>query len=106
MEIKMKYIGYLTADEIVEITGKSINDFHFIEGDRRGDYVVLPCDDKYIHDCEDTLAIIKPASEDKGRALQSYYKRQAMRIENDLALIEYIRKNFNITTNILVYMED
>lgn len=104
MEIKMKYIGYLTADEVVEITGKSINDFHFNEGGR-GDYVVLPCDDEYIRDCEDTLAVIKPASENKGRTLQSYYKRQAMKIENDLALIDYIRKNYNITTNILVYME-
>ena len=103
-EIKMKYIGYLTVDEIVKITGKSINDFHFIEGGR-GDYVVLPCDDEYIHNCEYTLAIIESAFKNKSRTLQSYYRRQTMRIENDLALIEYIRKNFNITTNILVYME-
>ena len=104
MEIKMKYIGYLTADEIIKITGKSLDDFHFMEGSC-GDYVVLSCDDEYIQNCEYTLSIIEPASENKSRTLQSYYRRQAMRIENDLTLIEYIRKNFNITTNILVFME-
>ena len=105
MDIKMKYVGYLTADEITEITGKSINDFHFNEGGR-GDYIVLPCDDAYINNCEYTLAVIGLAAENKSRTLQSYYQRQAMRIENDLALIDYIRKNFNITTYILVQMED
>lgn len=105
MEIKMKYIGCLTSDEVVKITGKSINDFHFNEGGR-GDYIVLPCDDGYIQNCEYTLSIIEPASENKSRTLQSYYQRQAMKIANDLALIDYIRKNFNITTYILVQMEE
>lgn len=110
--IKLKNIPYITCDDVKELTGKHWGDFEFAQMAENDSYQILCCSDWYLEelyeDLEDEmksegeLTIADFEDEDDF----NWHRRncRAVRLKNQINLVEILRKQYGCRDTVLIWV--
>ena len=109
--IKLKTAQYITCDDVEKLTGKHWGDFEFAQMAENDAYQILCCADWYLEELYEDL---KWETEKEGMTIEdfedeeeySWHRRhcRAVRLKNQIELVEILRKDYGIHDSILIWI--
>lgn len=98
--IELKTMIYITSDDVEKLTGKHWSDFEFAQTAENDSYQVLCCTD---WDLEELYEKLKWESSKEGIDWEDQNCR-AVRLKNQIELIEILRKDYGIRGSVLIWI--
>lgn len=109
--IEIKTVRYINTDDVEKLTGKHWGDFEFAQMAENGAYQTLCCADWYLEELYEDLEWESSkegmSPEDWGDEEESEWHRRhcrAVRLKNQIELIEILRKDYGIRDSILIWI--
>ena len=109
--IEIKTSHYITTDDVKELTGKHWGDFEFAQMAENGSYQALYCADG---DLEDLYEELEWETGKEGMNPEDFedeeeyeWRRRhcrAVRLKNQIELVEILRKDYGIRDSILIWI--
>ena len=107
--VKIKSVNYITTDDVEELTGKHWGDFEFAQMAENDSYQYLCCADWYLEDLYEDLEWesgkegVNPEDfEDEEEYEWRRRHCRAVRLKNQIDLVEILRKDYDIQDGILI----
>ena len=107
--VTLKTAYYINTDDVEELTGEHWEDFEFAQMAENDSYAILCLEDWYLEELyekyedevrrEGELTIAD--SEDEGRHCCNCY---AVRLKNQIKLVEILRKDFGLRDSVLIWI--
>ena len=109
--IEIKTARYITCDDVEKLTGKHWGDFEFAQMAENDAYQVLCCSDWYLEELYEDLEWetgkegMKPEDfeDEEEYKLRRRYCR-AVRLKNQIELVEILRNDYGIRDSILIWV--
>lgn len=106
--IKLKTMTYITSDDVEKLTGKHWSYFEFADMAENDSYRVLCCADWYLEELYEDL---KWESSKEGMSPEDWEDKEdcilhchAIRLKNQIELVEILRKEYGIRDSILIWI--
>lgn len=105
--IKIKTTQYITCDDVEKLTGKHWSDFEFAQMAENDAYQILCCTDG---DLEELYEDFKWEIDKEGMTAEDFEEEyncchcRAVRLKNQIKLIEILRKDYGIQDSILIWI--
>ena len=109
--IEIKTIQYINTDDVRKLTGKHWGDFEFAQMAENDSYQILYCSDWYLEELYEELEWetgkegMNPEDfEDEEE--YDWHRRncRAVRLKNQIELVEILRKDYGIRDSILIWV--
>ena len=108
--IKLKSVSYITCDDVEQLTGKHWGDFEFAKMAENDAYQTLCCADWYLEELYEDLewesgkeGVLKPEDFEDEKEYDWYRRNcRAIRLQNQIELVEILRKDCGIRDSILI----
>ena len=109
--IEIKTTQYINTNDLEKLTGKHWGDFEFAQMAENDAYQILCCDDWYLEelheDLEDEISSNGMSPEDFEDEEEYHWRRRhcrAVRLKNQIELVEILRKDYGIRDSILIWI--
>jgi hypothetical protein len=104
--IEIKTTHYITCDDVEELTGKRWDEFEFAQMAENDAYQILNCSDWYLEELYEDLE--REFGNEKFENKEEYEWRRrhcrAVRLKNQIELVEILRKDYGIRDSILIWI--
>ena len=107
--VKLKTAYYITADDVEELTGKHWGDFEFAQMAENDTYQILVYNDAYLEELYEDFeweagkeGMTDEDFEDEDGYSWSRRHCRAVRLKNQIKLVEILRKDYGIHGSILI----
>ena len=106
--IEIKTAHYITCDDVEKLTGKHWGDFEFAYMTENDAYQILDCSDWYLEELYEEFEDVKDEIDfnENDKNVSRYHKRdcRAVRLKNQIKLVEILRKDYGIRDSILIWI--
>ena len=111
--VKLKSIPYITCDDVEQLTGAHWGDFEFAQLAEDGSYQILCCADWYLEELYEDFEYenakegdITAKDYDGDEEEYSWHRKhcRAVRLKNQIDLVEILRKQYGCRDTVLVYV--
>ena len=109
--VKLKSIPYITCDDVEKLTGAHWGDFEFAQMAEDGSYQTLCCADWYLEELYEDLEWESGKEgmnpEDFEDEEEYEWRRRhcrAVRLKNQINLVEILRKQYGCRDTVLIYV--
>jgi hypothetical protein len=110
--VKLKTAHYINTDDVKKLTGKHWSDFEFAQMAENDAYQVLYCGDWYLEELYEELE--DEMKNESGLTIADFEDEddfkwhrcncRAVRLKNQIELIEILRKDYGIRDSILIWI--
>ena len=109
--IEIKTARYINTDDVEKLTGKHWSDFEFAQMAENDAYQVMSCSDSYLEELYEDLEWetgkegMNPEDfEDEEEYEWRRRHCRAVRLKNQIELVEILRKDYGIRNSILIWI--